>query len=65
MNLSSRFPTILAAVFVAYFLALAIDPISRAVWVADTLGAIFALLLYAVVRPDRNPRLTRATAGAR
>lgn len=42
-----RFPETLAAVFVVYFAVLAIDPVSRAVWIAEVIPVVivFGLLV--------------------
>lgn len=42
-----RFPTVLAAVFVVFFIVLGIDPVSREVWIAEVtpVVGVFALLV--------------------
>jgi putative membrane protein len=47
MSQSARVPAILATVFVVYFAVLAIDPVSRAVWIAEVIPVVlvFALLV--------------------
>lgn len=43
----NRFPHLLAAVFVVFFIALGIDPVSREVWIAEVIPVVlvFALLV--------------------
>ena len=47
----SRFPSILALVFIVFFIVLGIDPVSREVWLAEVIPVVGVFLILLVSYP--------------